>query len=313
MYTIYLHRNTVNGKFYIGLTNKTIHERFIEHCQWASRGSHFKFHNAIRKHGATCWTSETLATCETHEEAKFLEIEFIKEHDAIGRGYNMTAGGDGFQSLKRTAKHRAAIGRAHKGKVISEETREKLRQYKGEKASFYGRKHSKKWHQIMDEVRASNYRAKYRGENAKLAKEYIITFPDGHEEIIKGLTDFCRKRLINPSGMARVAQGNCDAFEGFRIRHVDSTLAKIADERRAARHERRVKNWKAGGKKAGEKQRKITDEQIAELKAAYADGAGVYNGFWTYWARKLGVSDGTIRNHTLGKPSVRYSQVEVAA
>ena len=95
MFVIYKH--SANNKSYIGYTKHTIEKRFQNHIAYANRGSDFVFHKAIRKYGKECWTSETLATCESVTEARELEKRFIAEFgsNVRGKGYNMTVGGEG--------------------------------------------------------------------------------------------------------------------------------------------------------------------------------------------------------------------------
>jgi|SRR5260221_3302565 len=55
-FTIYLHRNRINGKSYVGQTKKTIEERWKEHLKCAKGTRVIKnargFTGAIRKYGA---------------------------------------------------------------------------------------------------------------------------------------------------------------------------------------------------------------------------------------------------------------------
>lgn len=69
---------------------------------------------------------------------------------------------------------------------------------------------------------------KYRGKNnplfgvsnIKAQKEYIVTFPDGHEEKIKGLREFCRQYGLNNGNMVCCANGRYKQYKGFRCKHV---------------------------------------------------------------------------------------------
>lgn len=139
-HTIYLHRNKITGKCYIGITNKTTEKRFAEHCAAANRGSPFAFHAAIRKHGKDSWAHEILAVCETRESAKQLEVAYIAEHKSTdGKcGYSMTRGGDGMVGMVRTEAHRAAISASLKGRIVSQEQRDKLAEYRGSEPPSMG-------------------------------------------------------------------------------------------------------------------------------------------------------------------------------
>ena len=57
------------------------------------------------------------------------------------------------------------------------------------------------------------------GANHPQAKTYIITFPDGHEETITGLAEFCRNNELNAASMTGVAQGVHKTHHGFGCRY----------------------------------------------------------------------------------------------
>lgn len=218
---VYIHTCRINGKSYIGITNKTASERFIEHCLAAKRGSKFAFHAAIRKHGEDQWIHETLAVVKSREEAHRLEIELISERRTTERqfGYNMTKGGDGVVGLTRTQEHSDNISKALQGHEVSEETRRKLSEYRGEKASFYGKRQSQEWKDMISEIMTNNHPMKGRtGDKHHDSKEFIVTFPDGMEVNIKGLAEFCRQNGLNHSAMSSVASGKRKHHKGFVCR-----------------------------------------------------------------------------------------------
>ena len=90
-----------SGKHYIGITSKSLEERKKTHYQDATRGSQRYFMNAIRKYGEQLsW--EVLQKVDTWEEAKNLEIAYIKQYDSYNNGYNLTLGGDGVLGFSHT-------------------------------------------------------------------------------------------------------------------------------------------------------------------------------------------------------------------
>jgi len=99
IYSIYLITNLVNGKQYVGYTEKTPLERFDVHCQSAFRDSQSYFHKAIRKYGRKNFIVECLYQTNDKEHAlEEMEEHFIREyncHFKDGIGYNMTYGGQG--------------------------------------------------------------------------------------------------------------------------------------------------------------------------------------------------------------------------
>ncbi|MER9176250.1 GIY-YIG nuclease family protein [Mesorhizobium sp. M0955] len=211
MITVYKHTNRINGKAYIGLTNKSLETRWSEHCQWAARGSKFAFHCAIRKHGEKVWTAEILAVLDTREDGKIVEARMISIH-GTQKGYNMTAGGDGFRGLRRSDAHRRAISEALRGREVPEATREKLRTYRGEKASFYGRKQSEEW---KTKIRSAPRRIP-KGASHVDAVTIDVTYPDGRVERVTGLAEFCRQNGLTHSALSMVASGKRRHHKGYR-------------------------------------------------------------------------------------------------
>lgn len=57
----------------------------------------------------------------------------------------------------------------------------------------------------------------------KLSKEFIVQFPDGHEELIKGLYKFCENHDLSPGTLRSVAQGICEQHKGFKCRYPTDT------------------------------------------------------------------------------------------
>ena len=82
--------NMVNGKIYIGITTRTLDERFNEHCAADSY-----IGRAIRKYGINNFIKQVIDYADTHEELMGLEIDYIKYYDSFNSGYNQTIGGDG--------------------------------------------------------------------------------------------------------------------------------------------------------------------------------------------------------------------------
>lgn len=95
-----MHQN-INGKAYIGLTSKTLENRWRSHCKKA-RADNTKnyFHRAIVKYGIDNWESEILDTCQSFAEAEGLEIKWISYFKSNQKefGYNSTTGGNVSQS-----------------------------------------------------------------------------------------------------------------------------------------------------------------------------------------------------------------------
>lgn len=92
---VYCITNIANGKKYIGMTGRTLDERWNSHCSSSRNGSPFRFHSAIRKYGETSFIKEILVDDLNIQECRTIEEETIKEHNTLVHGYNAKPGGCG--------------------------------------------------------------------------------------------------------------------------------------------------------------------------------------------------------------------------
>lgn len=87
---MYCITNNINGKKYIGQTQRTVERRMKDHiCSPHLIGK------SIRKHGILNFSVETIATASTIEELNKLEAELIAHYNTlVPNGYNLNYGGD---------------------------------------------------------------------------------------------------------------------------------------------------------------------------------------------------------------------------
>lgn len=129
-FIVYLVTNEVNGKQYIGFTTQTLKRRWYLHC-WQSKQARTPLHRAILKYGRNAFAVQHIASASNWVDLQHLERLLITQYRTKGRGYNVTTGGEGGDASsgrKRSAAHIEAIKKAHTGKVVSEETRQRLRE-----------------------------------------------------------------------------------------------------------------------------------------------------------------------------------------
>jgi group I intron endonuclease len=88
---IYLLRNTVNGKTYIGKTTKTPEKRFRQHVE-SSKQKRTYLQRSINKHGEDKFMIEVL---EVVQEKSLLDSKEIYWIAKLEPEYNMTPGGEG--------------------------------------------------------------------------------------------------------------------------------------------------------------------------------------------------------------------------
>ena len=117
---IYSIRNTVSGKRYIGRSRDVV-RRWKEHA-WSGKRS--PICQAIRKYGVDAFDFEVIAETDV-DRVVDLEAWYINLYDCVApRGYNLIDRGDG--NCGHHPATCAKISAAHKGKVLSDETRAKM-------------------------------------------------------------------------------------------------------------------------------------------------------------------------------------------
>lgn len=145
---IYKITNKVNNKTYIGQTIEGFDRRYSYNIFKNTHNKHLK--NSIEKYGI-----ENFDICKifdiafSKEELDIKENLYIEQFNSIKNGYNKREGGS-------------------KGK-LSEETKQKLSEYKGEKASMYGKHQTEEAKRKISEARkgkkASNETKQKMSEN----------------------------------------------------------------------------------------------------------------------------------------------------
>jgi group I intron endonuclease len=136
VFKIYLIKNTVNEKIYVGKTSRTIEKRWQEHV-WKANGTKrlYALDKAIRKYGSDAFVVREIDSCNNEFGANLLEAAYIMMYMAQDKdlGYNLALGGQGCLPSSEVLKKRtAAIKRAW-------ETRPELRE--NHSRIFKGRKH----------------------------------------------------------------------------------------------------------------------------------------------------------------------------
>lgn len=91
---IYIIRNTVNSKVYIGQTRTSIEQRWKEHLRHAQYGEQI-INRAMKKYGVDKFYIETLEICNV-ELLDSKEVYYIDLYDSTdkSKGYNVSIGGN---------------------------------------------------------------------------------------------------------------------------------------------------------------------------------------------------------------------------
>jgi hypothetical protein len=93
-YRLYVVRNKVNNREYIGITTNDLKARWRGHVRLAKLGRKSKFYNAIRKYGAKNFLIELVRSdARDFSELQAQEMAEIAVRNTISKGYNTAAGG----------------------------------------------------------------------------------------------------------------------------------------------------------------------------------------------------------------------------
>ena len=161
-YSIYIHKNKINNKVYIGQTSQSLEKR------WGN-GSGYKtstkFYNAIQKYGWDNFEHIVLFSNLDADTANKIEEMLIKQCRSTedDYGYNIKHGGSNHNHSEETKRK---IGEANKisqkGKQWTNSQKELMsNMFSGENNPFYGKRHTEESKRKISEAR----KGKASGEN----------------------------------------------------------------------------------------------------------------------------------------------------
>jgi group I intron endonuclease len=140
---IYLIKNMINNKVYIGQTITSLNNRRNGHIADSRRGKNTKISRALKKYGENNFIFGELVSCNNSDELNEMELYFINIYKSTedDYGYNLRIGGEcGFKVSEETKKKisigsKRAAQRARdnggywlSGKKCSEERKKYLRE-----------------------------------------------------------------------------------------------------------------------------------------------------------------------------------------
>jgi group I intron endonuclease len=139
--------NSINGLVYIGITSKSIEERWRLHKNWVTWKKPYGLHAAIREFGVLNFVIEHIASAKTFEDLRELEKQLIKQYNSLTpNGYNKTSGGQGVLGYKHTEASRKIM--SEKSKAFGPRTmpREAIER---SRASRIGKKRTEEQKKLM--------------------------------------------------------------------------------------------------------------------------------------------------------------------
>jgi group I intron endonuclease len=138
---IYCYHCIFTGKKYIG---KTLYEnkRKHDHLYNINSGVVSKFYNAVRKYKFNNFIYGIIEVVDV-DILDDIEKYYINYYDTMKTGYNMTAGGEGKSGWKASEKTKKKMRDKAIGRVLSQETKDKISESKkGSISPFRGKNHT---------------------------------------------------------------------------------------------------------------------------------------------------------------------------
>ena len=223
MYTVYQHKNKINGKVYIGITSQKPEQR------WGLQGCNYKssphFYSAIQKYGWDNFEHNILFTELTKEQACLKEQGLIKEYNSMNRefGYNSTSGGDIFTMNEETKQKisQAMMGNQNNlGHSCSEEKKKKISN------AQKGREFTEEHKQKLSEA-AKNRHVPCSEEKKQILKEKSHKKPVYCEEldkIFESVQECGRQLGIPATNISKLCNGRGKTLKGYHLRYYNDTI-----------------------------------------------------------------------------------------
>ena len=174
---IYLIKNKVNGKCYVGQTQKEKGFDYRYYCSGEGIERVYNYHKSLREHNRS-YNEHLLRSIEKYgfeafevnkcldyafslEELNIKEKVYIQLYNSLKNGYNETLGGEGTEGRPHSEETRQKISEANKGdnhpmygKYHTEETKQKMSKIKkGENNPMHGNHHSE---EVKQKIREGN-------------------------------------------------------------------------------------------------------------------------------------------------------------
>ena len=222
MYTVYQHKNKINGKVYIGITSQKPEQRWRNGEGYKSSPH---FYSAIQKYGWDNFEHNILFIELTKEQACLKEQELIKEFNSMNReyGYNSTSGGDIFVMNEETKQKisQALMGNQNNlGHSCSEEKKKKISE------AQKGREFTEEHKQKLSEA-AKNRHVPCSEEKKQTLKEKSHKKPVYCEELNKVFESVqeCGRQLgIPATNITKLCNGRGKTLKGYHLRYYNDTI-----------------------------------------------------------------------------------------
>jgi len=205
IFQAYLIRCLIDGKVYVGITSRSLVQRWNEHL-YASRQRPRRqtISAAIAKHGANNFIIEAVCSALSWEAIGDTERALIVQYDCLApRGYNLRAGGEGAFGCTRSAESIERSAAKHRGKPCHPNTRAAaVRTHLGKPKSAATR--AKMSAARMGEVRSVETRAKISA--SKMGKSCNVGESNGQAKLTEDQVREARYRLTDGESQRSIAR-----------------------------------------------------------------------------------------------------------
>lgn len=224
MYTVYQHKNKINGKMYFGITSRTPSER------WGKNGSSYKttphFYSAIQKYGWDNFEHNILYQNLTKEEACEIEKSLIKKYKTQNRkfGYNILEGGQAAELPieVREKMSKAMMGNKNGlGHPCSEEKKKKISD--SQKGRKFSEKHKRKLSEAAKQrhVPCSQDKRKKLSQNYPKQKQVYCVETD---TIYRSVQECARQLHLYATNVSKVCRGIHQTTGGYHLKYYDDMI-----------------------------------------------------------------------------------------
>lgn len=211
LYTVYIHKNKINNKIYVGLTSLPVEKRWLNGKGY-NKQPHF--YAAIEKYGWNNFEHIIIQTNLTREEASILEKQLINQYNTLDpkKGYNKREGG--IEDYTLTEEQRKSRGKANKGKKFTKEHCENIS--KGLK----GRQFSNESKIKMSEAKL--IAGTFQGKNNPKARKVICLETKEVFDTLSEAASFCN--LKSYTSISQVCRGINYTAGGYHWQYYDEYL-----------------------------------------------------------------------------------------
>lgn len=314
---IYKVTNLINGKVYIGQTQKTLKIRKIKHIYESFEGnSKLLFHKALRKYGEDSFSWDIIDYADSQDELNKKEIYWISHYNSFGEnGYNLTNGGASGGNIKFTVNDVLQIKEMIKKRIPIIDIANK---YNVDREVITRLKSGRHWSNVGEDVSYIKYPKR---TSNKLTENYVREIKIFLKEDKLTQREISEMFNVTPSTIGNIRTGKVWGDIGEDLSHVKLKNKKekltedkiieikhlLKENKNLTQEEigriygvsksvinsiRKGKTWKCIGEDISNEKiiRKLTEEEVIEIKYLLKDGTLSQQKI----ANKFNVSQGTI-------------------